>query len=123
MPIGLDSGVNVMVEVGSGSWAARGAAIGVGAQYALSLHPADNNAMVKAVYIAAAIGVRRILFMTGPHPNLSWGQFSQRVMLAHSHRFARHYRGGHGKHAHHLAVRRVPILCGIGYKLQQGQVR
>jgi hypothetical protein len=123
MPIGLDSGVIVVVEVGSGTWDARGTATGLGAQYELSLHPVDSNAIVKAVHTAGTVGLRIILCINGSHPHLSWGQFSQRVMLTHSHRLARYHRGGHGKHAHHLAVGCVPILCGIGYKLQQGQVR
>jgi uncharacterized membrane protein len=61
VPIGLESGVKVMVDVGAGT--CRGAATGTGAKYEVSLHPVASSAKAIAAYVATAILVMRIFFM------------------------------------------------------------
>ncbi len=63
MPIGLESGVTVVVELGTGF--VKGAATGAGTKYELSLHPVVNSVKAKAASIAMAKGVLRSVFMVG----------------------------------------------------------
>ncbi len=62
-PIGLESGVKVMVDVGTGT--CRGAATGTGAKYELSLHPVAKSVKAIAVCIATTILVMKVFFMAG----------------------------------------------------------
>jgi hypothetical protein len=65
--MGLESGVYVMVELGSGTGrgTAVGTAMGVDAANELSLHPVVNTAKAKAVSAIALIDVWTDFFMAG----------------------------------------------------------